>query len=57
MKPDIAFVWRKAKAGSVVGKVAEGTAPPRFLQDHLVGIREHAKSFVPITGKPCSWPT
>ncbi|CAE7324448.1 UFGT [Symbiodinium pilosum] len=23
----------------------------RFLQDHLVGIREHAKSFVPITGK------
>ncbi|CAE7377190.1 UFGT, partial [Symbiodinium necroappetens] len=22
-----------------------------FLQDHLVGIREHAKSFVPITGK------
>mmetsp|Transcript_53660 Transcript_53660/g.120175 ORF Transcript_53660/g.120175 Transcript_53660/m.120175 type:complete len:409 (-) Transcript_53660:71-1297(-) len=23
----------------------------RFLQDHLVGIREHARTFVPITGK------
>ena len=24
----------------------------RFLQTHLVGIREHASHFVPITGKP-----